>query len=68
VLHDATDTRQVVIGAGTLASVAEVFKQTFGDRSAVIIAADNTFDVAGRAVQRQLSAAHPNNSQCNILS
>jgi hypothetical protein len=37
-LQDATDTRQVVIGSGVLALVAEVFKQSFGDRAAVVIA------------------------------
>ncbi len=56
--HDATDTRQVVISAGALASVVEVFQQSFDVRSAVIIADENTFDVAGSEVQRQLSAAH----------
>jgi glycerol-1-phosphate dehydrogenase [NAD(P)+] len=59
-LRDATDTRQVVIGSGALASVVEVFAQVFGDRSAVVIADENTFDVAGREVQQQLSAAHLN--------
>ena len=58
-LHDATDTRQVVIGAGALASVIEVFRQSFGDRAAVVIADGNTFDVAGHEVQRQLAANRP---------
>lgn len=55
-LQDATDTRQVVIGASVLPSVVEVFAQVFGDRSAVVIADENTFAVAGREVQRQLAA------------
>ena len=58
-LQEATDTRQVVIGAGVLASVIEVFRQSFGDRAAVVIADENTFDVAGREVQRQLAANRP---------
>ena len=59
-LQDATDTRQVAIGAGALASTVEVFKQSFDNRSAVIIADENAFDVAGRKVQRQFLAAHFN--------
>jgi glycerol-1-phosphate dehydrogenase [NAD(P)+] len=56
-LHDAIDTRQVVIGSSVLASAVEVFQQAFGDRAAIIIADENTFDVAGREVQRLFSAA-----------
>lgn len=57
-LHDATDTCHVVIGAGALTSVVEDLTPSFGDRSAVIIADENTFDIAGREVQRQLFTAH----------
>jgi glycerol-1-phosphate dehydrogenase [NAD(P)+] len=57
-LQNATDTRQVVMGASVLSSTVEVFKQVFGERSAVVIAGANTFDVAGCDVQRQLAAAH----------
>jgi glycerol-1-phosphate dehydrogenase [NAD(P)+] len=57
-LLDATDTRQVVIGEGALASIVEVFQQSFDLRSAAIIADENTFDSAGHEVQRQLSKAH----------
>ena len=57
-LQAATDTRQVVIGAGALASTTEVFKRSFGDQPAVVIADENTFEVAGREVQRQLLAAN----------
>jgi glycerol-1-phosphate dehydrogenase [NAD(P)+] len=59
-VQNATDTRQVVIGSGVLASAIEVFQQAFGDRWAMIIADENTFDVAGREVQRQFLAAHFN--------
>jgi hypothetical protein len=59
-LQDAADTRQVVIGSGVLASVVDVFRQSFDDRSAVIVADENTLEVAGREVQRQLFAARFN--------
>jgi hypothetical protein len=38
VLHDAADTRQIVIGFGVLTSTAEVFMHCFGGRSAIVIA------------------------------
>lgn len=56
-LRDATDTEQVVIGAGALASVADVFGGTFGDQPAVVVADENTFTVAGEQVRRELEAA-----------
>ncbi len=59
-LQAATDTRQAVIATGALASVGEVFRQSFDARSAVIVADENTFAVAGREVQQQLIAANLN--------
>lgn len=56
-LRDATDTRAVVIGAGALASVDQVFGQSFGDREAVVVADENTLAVAGTQVQQRLKAA-----------
>ena len=56
-LQEATETRTVTIGAGKLASVADVFEESFGDREAVIVADENTFEVAGKEVQRQLEEA-----------
>ena len=56
-LQEATDTRTVTIGAGKLASVADVFEEGFGDSEAVIVADENTFEVAGKEVQRQLEEA-----------
>ncbi len=56
-LHAASDTRSVVIGAGTLATVSKVFEECFPGESAVVVADSNTFEVAGRAVHQQLSAA-----------
>jgi len=56
-LRAASDTRNVTIGAGVLAAVGELFRQCFGDRPAVVVADDNTFDAAGRSVHEQLTAA-----------
>jgi hypothetical protein len=56
-LRDATDTADVVIGEGVLQSVADVFEDSFGDCPAVVVADENTFRVAGGAVQGRLQAA-----------
>jgi glycerol-1-phosphate dehydrogenase [NAD(P)+] len=56
-LRDAGDTDQVVIGAGALGSVAEVFGRSFGDRPAVVVADGTTDQVAGERVRRELAAA-----------
>jgi len=59
-LRDATDTQHVVIGEGTLASVGDVFERSFGNRAAVVIGDENTFEVAGTAVNRALEATGRN--------
>jgi glycerol-1-phosphate dehydrogenase [NAD(P)+] len=56
-LRDASDTDDVVIGAGAVDQVAEVFTRTFGDRQAVVVADENTWDVAGGKVHELLEAA-----------
>ena len=56
-LRGATDTRHVLIGAGTLTSVADLFEQSFGQAPAVVVADGATFDVAGRQVRERLAAA-----------
>ncbi len=56
-LREATDTEQVVIGEGTLDAVADVFERSFGDRPAVVVADENTFEMAGAAVQRSLEGS-----------
>jgi glycerol-1-phosphate dehydrogenase [NAD(P)+] len=53
-LREAADTEHVVIGEGALDSVADVFERCFGDRPAVVIGDENTFEVAGNAVSRTL--------------
>src|SRR3712207_1317530 len=56
-LRDATDTKVVKIATGALASVEDVFAQSFGDRAAVVVADEKTFEVAGKEVQKHLEAA-----------
>ena len=56
-LRDATDTRNVTIGAGVLSSVNDLFLESFGDAKAVVVTDDNGFEVAGREVQRLLEEA-----------
>ena len=56
-LRDATDTKEVKIATGALASVADLFDQSFGDAAAVVVADEKTFEVAGKDVQQNLEAA-----------
>ena len=56
-LQEATDTQNVLIGAGELASVDEVFGENFGDAAAVVVADENTFEAAGKEVQKYLEEA-----------
>jgi glycerol-1-phosphate dehydrogenase [NAD(P)+] len=57
-LRDATDTDEVVIGAGALAQVPQVFRRTFGQGAAAVVIADgNTWRVAGERVEAGLEAA-----------
>jgi len=56
-LREATDTENVTIGARVLASVDDLFGKSFGDRSAIVVADENTWAVAGGEVQRYLKEA-----------
>jgi glycerol-1-phosphate dehydrogenase [NAD(P)+] len=56
-LREATDTQHVNIGAGALASVPGVFRESFGDSPAVVVADGNTFEAAGKEVRRRLERA-----------
>lgn len=56
-LAGATDTRAVVIEAGALSSVADVFRESFPGARAVVVADGNENNVAGKEVQRVLSEA-----------
>lgn len=53
-LRDATDTNEVVIGEGALDSVADVFGRNFDESEAVVVADENTLEVAGVAVRQKL--------------
>jgi glycerol-1-phosphate dehydrogenase [NAD(P)+] len=62
-LQSARDTRQLDIGAGTVARSADVFRRAFGTREAVLIADVNTWHAAGQAVERSFTSCdHP---RCN---
>ncbi|MEP7190529.1 MAG: sn-glycerol-1-phosphate dehydrogenase, partial [Roseiflexaceae bacterium] len=56
-LREASDTRRVAISAGALGAVEATFAQCFEHAPAVVIADENTFAVAGQAVNEQLKAA-----------
>ena len=56
-LAEATDTGQVVIAPGTLASVAEVVERSLGAGPVQVVADATTWRVAGEEVQRRLEAA-----------
>src|SRR2546422_6514581 len=56
-LRNATDTADVVIRAGILPQVDEMFGRSFGDQPAVVVADENTFKVAGEEVLQRLKAA-----------
>jgi glycerol-1-phosphate dehydrogenase [NAD(P)+] len=56
-LAEATDTGEVAIGPGALASVAEVVGRSAGTRPVQVVADATTWRVAGEQVQRRLEAA-----------
>ncbi|HCI79317.1 MAG TPA: sn-glycerol-1-phosphate dehydrogenase, partial [Ktedonobacter sp.] len=53
----ANDTRFLRIGTGILNDVGNVFEQAFGQQPAVIVADDNTYAIAGKAVYERLHAS-----------
>lgn len=56
-LREGTDTQQVVIGEGVLESVADVFERSFEDSPALVVADENTWQVAGNAVNGSLQTS-----------
>ena len=56
-LRGASDTHSLTIGAGVLSSVDAAFDQCFGAQSAVVVADETTFAIAGQAVDRHLRDA-----------
>ncbi len=56
-LRDASDTHHVLIGTGVLNEVGNVLEQAFGRQPVVIVADDNTYPAAGKAVYDCLRSA-----------
>lgn len=56
-LQRTTDTKDLIIGEGTVARTAEMFKKLFPGKKAIIIADTNTWEVAGKAVDESLKNA-----------
>ncbi|SEE87034.1 sn-glycerol-1-phosphate dehydrogenase [Ruania alba] len=56
-LADATDTRAIAIGTDVLESTGAVYAELFGTRTAIVVADENTWAVAGAAVTSSLEAA-----------
>lgn len=56
-LSSARETRALVVGAGTLAQVAEVFRAQFPGEKAVVVADAQTLGLAGKTVFEALAAA-----------
>ena len=56
-LGDASDTHHLLIGTGVLTDVGNVLEQAFGKPPAVVVADDNTYAVAGKAVYERLRSA-----------
>lgn len=56
-LEGASDTRCVRIGDGAIAHVDDTFAQCFEEQSAVVVADENTWRVAGEQVQERLRGA-----------
>ncbi len=53
-LHEASDTRHLLIGTGVLNKVGSVLEQAFGQQPVVVVADDNTYAAAGKAVCERL--------------
>ena len=66
-LINATDTHSVVIGAGVISQVLDVFTHSFGEQSPILIADENTYAVAGKFVQERFTLAGKNKYQPYIF-
>ena len=53
-LERARDTKALIIGNGTVCRTAEMFNSLFPGQKAIIVADDNTWEVAGREAQKSL--------------
>lgn len=57
-LKRTTDTKDLIIGEGTVARTAEMFLKLFPGKKAIIVADLNTWEVAGKAVAASLESAN----------
>jgi glycerol-1-phosphate dehydrogenase [NAD(P)+] len=55
-LWEGAMTRRVVIGTGALGAACDCFRHCFPDATAMVVADRNTYDAAGRQIQRTLTA------------
>lgn len=56
-LKTATDTKDIVIGTDVLGETGAMFTRLFPGKRAIVVADENTYDVAGEQVEASLSAA-----------
>jgi len=56
-LQRTTDTKDLIIGAGVVSRTAEMFQKLFPGKTAIVVADNNTWEVAGKAVQASLDDA-----------
>jgi glycerol-1-phosphate dehydrogenase [NAD(P)+] len=56
-LDEASDTRHLTLARGALRSTDEVFASSFGQRPAIVVADEITFEIAGRLVDSMLRAS-----------
>lgn len=67
-LSRTTDTKALVIGKNTLPQVADMFKQLFPGKRALVIADRNTWRVAGSEVRRVLADAGVSQDEPHVFS
>ncbi len=67
-MRDASDTDRVVIGSGAADGIADLFDEVFGDQAGIVVADENTFQVAGSRVQETLQAAGRNLQEPYVFS
>ena len=53
-IERARDTKALIIGRGTVSRTAEMFNTLFPGQKAIIVADENTWEVAGKEVQKSL--------------
>lgn len=56
-LARARDTKALIIGSGVVCRTSEMFKELFPGKKAIIVADENTWEVAGKEVQKAIDEA-----------